>query len=322
MFDPNFTAPLQTFIYAPTTGPTIFARYPVRELAILTYRNEAAHVIGGRHLQLDTATRREWWRSAARRLVQELLEAVGGIGWDVEGQIHLVVPTYAAPRVAHLIEVANPFPWDPRALSRLHVAAGSPLDKQLRFVADPRPLKRPDGQCWETESVVAEAGKARITIRQDGQPHEIRVPVEWMPAQFASGYNDQELVVGTTAPGVHIVDGLVIHAVELPADRFDGVNDELDHYLLEDDNAGHAVLTLCAGPRQATSKNGGGWFVTVAPRAFVDRWVEQYCGGADGEQLARHKIEAVGAWRDAGYPSTPEAFDRYFGWPNGVRAST
>jgi len=80
------------FIYQPTTGDRVFHCRPSDCIRVVVWQNGCRHVTGGVHFSWQTANPRQHWRGAAVTMARAIVEAVGGVAWDENGVIHLVVP--------------------------------------------------------------------------------------------------------------------------------------------------------------------------------------------------------------------------------------
>jgi hypothetical protein len=91
-----------TFIYRPTTGDRVFVEVFTPHLRIVKWSNGCRHVQGGVRLSW-VATTRPYWRQDGKALLAHAVSATGGIAWDEQGVLHVVVPTYAAGEVRRLV---------------------------------------------------------------------------------------------------------------------------------------------------------------------------------------------------------------------------
>ena len=85
------------------TGPRWFSRHEHSGgLTVVEYDKGSAHVLGG--VRLDIHTGGGARRSAARAALDSILEGLGGVGWDVRGDLVVVVPR---PKSAGLLLAAQ-----------------------------------------------------------------------------------------------------------------------------------------------------------------------------------------------------------------------
>ena len=96
------------FIYCPKSGSRVFAREAkTAYVAIVTCRNGCRHVCGGHKLTYHTATPGQYWRGQAKRMASLLVNRFGGIGWDEQGQVSLIVPLQNALECHRLMTAAG-----------------------------------------------------------------------------------------------------------------------------------------------------------------------------------------------------------------------
>jgi hypothetical protein len=81
-----------TFIYCPKSGDRVFASLETNAIKVVKWPNGCRHVVGGVTLSYHTATPNEHWRYDAVLVAKELVEIIGGIAWDEQGTISMVVP--------------------------------------------------------------------------------------------------------------------------------------------------------------------------------------------------------------------------------------
>lgn len=96
------------FIYCPKSGNRVFAWKTHEEIASIEWRNGCRHVVGGCCLSYATACPGSWWRSDAKRMAEVIVRRSGGVAWDEQGQVSLVVPVRAAVHAAKLMDAAAP----------------------------------------------------------------------------------------------------------------------------------------------------------------------------------------------------------------------
>jgi hypothetical protein len=92
----RFTTMTTVFIYQPTTGDRVFASRPNQFVRVVEWQNGCRHVTGGVHFSWQTATAGRHWRGPAVAMATAIVAAVGGVAWDENGVVHLVVPHTSA----------------------------------------------------------------------------------------------------------------------------------------------------------------------------------------------------------------------------------
>lgn len=85
-----------TFIYCPRSGDRVFCESPNDYIRIVSWFNGCRHVQGGVHLCWPAAVPNFYWRGEAQTLATQIVATAGGIGWDENGMIHIIVPVHAA----------------------------------------------------------------------------------------------------------------------------------------------------------------------------------------------------------------------------------
>lgn len=96
------------FIYRPRSGDRVFAVKTHEEIASVEWRNGSRHVAGGCHLWWTASCPGAWWRSDAVTMAAAIVRRYGGIGWDDQGTVCLIVPVRAAVQAAKLMEAVAP----------------------------------------------------------------------------------------------------------------------------------------------------------------------------------------------------------------------
>jgi|WetSurSiteA1Bulk_404760.scaffolds.fasta_scaffold41456_2 hypothetical protein len=77
------------FIYCPRSGSRVFVSNTGRGIGLVKYSNESAHVIGNFvHIVAHCQGER---RGVVTKLATAFLKAVGGVGWDERGDIHVCI---------------------------------------------------------------------------------------------------------------------------------------------------------------------------------------------------------------------------------------
>lgn len=82
------------FVYCPKSGDRLFAQNTSQNtyVAVVVWGNGCRHVFGGHHLSYTTATPGRYWRLEAHRMASMLVARYGGIAWDAQGEVNIVVP--------------------------------------------------------------------------------------------------------------------------------------------------------------------------------------------------------------------------------------
>jgi hypothetical protein len=145
---------MSVFVYRPCSGDRVFAERPTPEVAVVRHANGCRHILGGYHINWRTAEPGVWWRDLARIFARQAVHMLGGIAWDEQGEVNLVVPAYA--------EVIN-------LMERLSDKEGR--TNEIRIVATQ--LRRPDLEVDEVcvKTACLEAGvwhRASPVQRDDG----------------------------------------------------------------------------------------------------------------------------------------------------------
>lgn len=85
---------MTAFIYHPRSGDRIFATnvHGGTGIVLVRWQNGCAHVVGGVHLTWGTACPGQHWRNDARAIATHVVNSFGGVAWDDQGIIHLIVP--------------------------------------------------------------------------------------------------------------------------------------------------------------------------------------------------------------------------------------
>jgi len=95
------------WIYHPRSGSRIIAQRFHEAICVVRYGNGSQHVVGGVKLSYRSAEAKRLWRDNARRLSEQLVNAYGGISWDNQGEISIVVPFESAIYVSRLFEAVS-----------------------------------------------------------------------------------------------------------------------------------------------------------------------------------------------------------------------
>lgn len=94
---------MSVFIYRPKSGSRVFSENPNRHIRVTTWGNGCKHVEGGVHLSWNAAAQGNNWRQEGRVLMDRIVMAVGGVAWDEQGTLSIVVPTSKAYKAWELI---------------------------------------------------------------------------------------------------------------------------------------------------------------------------------------------------------------------------
>lgn len=92
------------FIYRPVSGDRVFAEKPVPDICFLVWGNGCRHIVGGQRLDYSTAVPRAWWRDMAKKTAEVVIKRFGGIAWDDQGLVSLVVPSRFAVTAARTMQ--------------------------------------------------------------------------------------------------------------------------------------------------------------------------------------------------------------------------
>ncbi len=85
------------FIYCPVSGPRWIGEAGPRkgmQIPCVVWLNKSAHA-HGHHVSVYAATARAHWREEARLAAAYIAKLTGGLAWDNQGQINLLVPNHA-----------------------------------------------------------------------------------------------------------------------------------------------------------------------------------------------------------------------------------
>lgn len=126
------------FIYCPKSGDRVFAVTQSSEIAVVCHGNGSRTVVGGCCLSWQTAMPGKHWRAAARQMAKAIVEGCGGIAWDEQGVVSIIVPAGAARRAAALMIAASG--GVEKGLSAVATAAlvgaGCQLDENLKLIGN------------------------------------------------------------------------------------------------------------------------------------------------------------------------------------------
>jgi hypothetical protein len=192
---------MSVFIYQPRSGSRVFASQIAATIGVVRWSNGCRHVLGGLHLEWSSAVPRQHWRTPGRALATSVVQAVGGIAWDEQGLLHLIVPRRSTFRAWELMN----------ALGAQHGSlAGN--DNAVRLVAEGAArLSGPDlllERSWIEEEpsmrMQAELLDGRWRVRVVDQVGGASAPAAWGPPETESG--ELEVVTAsTTAEDVEII---------------------------------------------------------------------------------------------------------------------
>jgi hypothetical protein len=138
------------FVYCPKSGDRVFAEKPHTTISILRWSNRCRHVIGGCHLSYAAANAGSWWRTQAVRLATAIVDSVGGIAWDEQGTVHLIVPAPSAYQADRLVSRASPKTSSDERLENAIALSGigCPLAPDLSSVSGPPRPYGGDPMSW------------------------------------------------------------------------------------------------------------------------------------------------------------------------------
>lgn len=99
---------MRRFIYCPRSGSRVFAEMATPTVTIETLGNNSKVSSGGVTLRFTTSIPKAHWRTAGRLMAARLIDEVGGIAWDEQGTLFMVVPLHAAENILDsMIRVQN-----------------------------------------------------------------------------------------------------------------------------------------------------------------------------------------------------------------------
>lgn len=98
-------------VYTPQSGGRTIAVQPSRYIVVVDWPNGSCHVVGDVvDVTVPAAEPRKWWREAARLAAESVVAELGGVAWDVCGDIHLAVQRRRAPEAARAMLEVCPHP--------------------------------------------------------------------------------------------------------------------------------------------------------------------------------------------------------------------
>lgn len=102
------TSPNVTFVYCPRSGDRVFAEKILsQEVQVVKWPNNSRHIVGGVALSYCASVPGQYWRGQARTAAQSLISAGGGVAWDEQGSINLVVPLSLAYQADQVMRAAR-----------------------------------------------------------------------------------------------------------------------------------------------------------------------------------------------------------------------
>lgn len=161
---------MRTFVYQPRSGDRVFAQKEASSVTVTLFAN-GSRVVEGDYVELayNAAAPGRWWRDTARRVAEQIVQAVGGLAWDNQGSIHLIVPPAAALTAASIMQAAGgeDLQWEDRvrAASGATAQEGRLLQAGILRVATDRdghliPAVAPSTPPWKAEAVEAATEEA------------------------------------------------------------------------------------------------------------------------------------------------------------------
>lgn len=103
------------FVYCPKSGSRVFASAPTSGIVTVRWNNGSLHVAGGVRLTYPAAAPGHWWRDVARKVATAIVTdtrhggtgpRLGGVAYDEQGTITLIVPEGTAATVDRLMRAA------------------------------------------------------------------------------------------------------------------------------------------------------------------------------------------------------------------------
>lgn len=173
------------FIYTPQSGSRLVAARPTDRVVLLRWRNGSYHVVGGRRLTWETARPGRHWRESARQLISRLVEDLGGVAWDAQGQVNLVAPdgcTGVAERLMRALRrVTVDVAWDEDEDSANQAAClidgTARINSESRRVQTAFPPPRPPDIRHPTALVRLVDGSWLVDVGNE----QVKAPEAWGP---------------------------------------------------------------------------------------------------------------------------------------------
>lgn len=166
------------FIYCPKSGDRVFVELQSYEVKAIRWPNGSRHIIGGTHLEVVAACPGRWWRNEAKTLATAIVQAAGGIAWDQNGTINLIVPEWAAPRSATLLIRAAGPRIDGHDIDALGIAAGARLDSGSGQFARAEYWNRPVFPDL-VQNLHVTFNSEKIAVRDDDGDIYVQAPATW-----------------------------------------------------------------------------------------------------------------------------------------------
>lgn len=102
------------FIYMPRSGDRVFAgncEYP-RGVGVYQHSNGCRHVACEAHVSARAAKSGCHWRARGRKALERLVDDLGGVAWDDQGELHYAAPdpwaaSAARAALAHVAQAAG-----------------------------------------------------------------------------------------------------------------------------------------------------------------------------------------------------------------------
>lgn len=180
---------MPTFIYHPRSGDRVFAWADHPEIGVINWDNGCRHVVGGAHLSVVAVHPGKWWRDQATTVAAALVQAAGGIAWDDQGKVSLILPERWAVRAVQLLIAAGGDHLSPEERDRLTVSAlmaGHRLDENLRLTPS---MWEESFVRWSYRTVSMpawgdEPARTRVDGWRQGESVRWTVPADWSSADL------------------------------------------------------------------------------------------------------------------------------------------
>lgn len=192
---------MSVFIYAPQSGSRIFAANPDNGVVLVTYPNGSAHVFGGELLSVFAATPKRYWRPEAREAAAAIVAAVGGVAFDQQGTISMVVPGVARARAAAIMATIGATHLTAAEEDALLLAGGCTLDEGLKPVRPVCAVHPARMRVAGVQVLSSDEGRATLHITvapiEGGEPMSYvqSIPLSWSPLTWRHGYQHETLFV-------------------------------------------------------------------------------------------------------------------------------
>lgn len=153
------------FIYCPTTGSRLLTPSDAAGLVpLVIWHNSCIHAIGV-SLMVSAAESGSWCRDGARAIAIHVATSLGGVAWDAQGVVSVVVPAWGANEAYQLMRESL------AATRGAAIDVSSPTAAILLGIAVP---KMPESEPVEWRREVHEESQM-ITIGE----HVIKAPFDW-----------------------------------------------------------------------------------------------------------------------------------------------